>query len=63
MLSPHEIIKQKTLFPITCIGGMAIIFIPLRLGEVVRPYLINKKSQITFTSSLATIFLERFLIY
>lgn len=61
MLSPLEKISQKKLFPITCVGFMAITLIPMRAGEIVRPYLIKTKSQIPFTSSLATIFVERVL--
>ena len=61
MLHPLEKISQKTLFPITCVGTMAIALVPMRVGEIVRPYLIKTKSQIPFTSSLATIFVERVL--
>lgn len=61
MLYPLEKISQKTLFPITCVGFMAVVLVPMRVGELVRPYLIGTKSQIPFTSSLATIFVERVL--
>jgi glycosyltransferase 2 family protein len=61
MLSPLEKISQKLLFPITCVGFLAITLIPMRAGELVRPYLIKTKSQIPFTSSLGTIFVERVL--
>ena len=61
ILSPLEKIGQRKLFPITCIGFMAIALIPMRIGEVVRPYLISTKSRIPLTSSLATILVERVL--
>ena len=61
ILSPLEEIGQRKLFPITCVGFMAIALIPLRIGEVVRPYLISTKSKIPLSSSLATIFVERVL--
>lgn len=59
ILSPIKNISLRTLFPITCIGFMAIVVFPLRTGELVRPYLVHHESQISLTSSLATIFLER----
>ena len=61
VLSPLEQIDQKTLFPINCIGYMAIILIPMRVGELLRPYLVSTKSQIPMSSALATIFIERVL--
>ena len=61
ILSPLEEIGQRKLYPITCIGFMAIALIPMRIGEVVRPYLISTKSKIPLSSSLATIFVERVL--
>lgn len=62
ILSPLGKVDQKTLFPITCIGYMAIALIPMRLGEIVRPFLIsNKKKEIPLTSSLATVLVERVL--
>lgn len=59
ILSPIKNISIKTLFPVTCIGFMAVVVFPLRTGELVRPYLVHHESQISLTSSLATIFLER----
>ena len=61
ILSPIEKIKQNKLFPITCIGFMAIALVPMRAGELLRPYLINKRSAIPFSSAVATIFIERIL--
>ena len=61
LLNPLEKIQQKVLFPITCVGFMGILLIPMRAGEIVRPYLISKKSRIPISSALATIFIERVL--
>lgn len=61
ILSPIEKIDQKKLFPITCIGFMAIALIPMRTGEIVRPYLISKESGVPFSSAMATILVERVL--
>jgi uncharacterized protein (TIRG00374 family) len=58
-LDPH--IKNFTVFSITCVGFLAILAIPARLGELARPYLITKKSNILMSSALGTIFLERVL--
>ncbi len=61
LLSPLETIDQKILYPVTCIGYMAIVVLPLRIGEFVRPYLIQAKSGIPMGSSLGTVFVERML--
>jgi uncharacterized protein (TIRG00374 family) len=54
-------LNKFTIFSITSVGFMAIIAIPARLGELVRPYLLTKKSRIPMSSALGTIFLERVL--
>ncbi len=61
LLSPIEKISQRRLFPITCIGFMAIALFPMRLGELVRPYLVSTKNQMPFSSAMATVFIERAL--
>jgi glycosyltransferase 2 family protein len=61
ILSPIKKIKQKQLFPITCVGNMAIILFPFRIGEFVKPYLISNSSSIPLGSTIATIFVERIL--
>ena len=40
---------------------MAISLIPMRLGEVVRPFLISTKEEVPLTSALATVLVERVL--
>jgi hypothetical protein len=59
ILAPLQNISQKTIFPITCVGFMAIALVPMRGGEIVRPYLINKNSEVPMSSAFATIFVER----
>ncbi len=61
IISPIKKISQKELFPIACIGFMAIILVPMRFGELIRPYLLKEKLKIPFSSGLATIFVERIL--
>lgn len=59
LLSPIKGIPQKKLFPITSIGFMAIIIAPMRLGEIVRPYLVNVKESVPLGAGFATILIER----
>lgn len=59
ILSPIEKIDQLSLFSVTCVGFLAIVTIPARIGELARPYLITHKSNVTMTSALGSIFLER----
>jgi glycosyltransferase 2 family protein len=61
ILSPIQEIEQKTLFPIACVGYAAIIVFPMRLGEFVRPYLVNLRRSIPFGSGIASIVMERFM--
>lgn len=61
ILRPIGRVDQLSLFSVTCVGFLAIIAIPARLGELARPYLISKKSTIPMSSALGTIFVERAL--
>jgi len=61
LLQPLGKIDQLTLFSVTCVGFLAIMAIPARLGELARPYLISKKSPIKMSSALGTILIERIL--
>ncbi len=61
ILSLIKRIDQKELFPIFCIGFMAVILLPMRIGELVRPYLLSTNKMMAFSLSLGTIFVERVL--
>jgi glycosyltransferase 2 family protein len=62
ILRPVQQVDQKILFPITSVGYMAIAILPFRLGELVRPVLINRKEPIVpFTSAISSIIVERTL--
>jgi glycosyltransferase 2 family protein len=50
-----------SLFSINTIGFLAINVIPLRIGEMVRPYLLLEKEHIAFSKGIAAILLERLL--
>lgn len=50
-----------SIFSINTIGFLAINVIPLRMGELVRPYLLTEKEQIPFGEAMVSIVLERWL--
>ncbi|MBF0473783.1 MAG: flippase-like domain-containing protein, partial [Nitrospirae bacterium] len=59
ILSPIRKIPQKELFPISCVGLMASILFPMRIGEIIRPYLLSLNGKVSLSPALATIFIER----
>lgn len=61
ILRPTGKVDQLTLFSITCVGFLAIIAIPARIGELARPYLISKKNGTPMSSAVGTILVERIL--
>lgn len=50
-----------SIFSLNTIGFLAINIIPLRLGEMLRPYLLLEKENIPFAQAMAAIVLERWL--
>ena len=52
-------ISNRRLFPVVVIGYMANNLLPMRLGEVVRSYYLGEREQVSKSSALATIFIER----
>ena len=54
-------IEYWRLFSINSVGFLAINVIPLRLGEMVRPYLLAERENIPFGRGMAAIVLERLL--
>jgi glycosyltransferase 2 family protein len=54
-------LNQKILFPISSVGISAITILPLRLGEVVRPYLLSRDGKVPFSSAFASIVFEKIL--
>lgn len=59
LLSYEKHIKLHSLFSYTIIGFMANNIFPLRIGELVRAYIIGKQEGISKIRSLATIVTER----
>ncbi len=54
-------VSFRGMFSVISIGFMAINVVPLRLGELVRPYLLLEKHEVPFGASLAAVLLERLL--
>ena len=60
LLVGHNV-PYKRIFAINTIGFLAINVVPLRLGELVRPYLLMEREGVPFGRSFAAIVLERLL--
>lgn len=54
-------IPVARLFPVVVVGYMANNLLPMRLGELVRSYYVGEREQVSRTSALVTIFIERLL--
>ena len=61
LLVPVENITQKVIFPITCIGVFISTVLPVRLGEVVRPYLLSQNTKVRMSAAVGTIVMERII--
>ncbi|MEZ4770547.1 MAG: lysylphosphatidylglycerol synthase transmembrane domain-containing protein [Caldilineales bacterium] len=59
MLRPIKDIPSIRLFPITCIGYMGNNVFPVRAGEVLRAYVLKRSEDVSMSSSLAMIVVER----
>ena len=60
-LRPLERIPLGRLWAITAIGYMCINVLPVRLGEVVRPWLLSRRSQVAFANVVGNLVLEKTL--
>jgi glycosyltransferase 2 family protein len=54
-------VERLKVFAIGAVGYMAIMVLPFRLGEFVRPYLIRGEAGITASGALATVVVERII--
>jgi uncharacterized protein (TIRG00374 family) len=61
LLAPIKRIESHSLFSALLIGYMANNILPAHLGELLRAYVIGKKEEISGSSTLATIAVERVL--
>ncbi len=59
LVSPIAPVERGLVMRVAAVGFGAIILLPLRLGEFVRPILLARKTQISMTSALGTAVVER----
>jgi glycosyltransferase 2 family protein len=60
-LRPLEHLPLGRLWVITAVAYMAINLLPVRLGEVVRPWLLSRRSHVSFSNVVGNIVLEKTL--
>lgn len=59
MLRPIKHIPVRRLFPVVVIGYMGNNIYPLRLGEVLRSYVLMRREEVPMSASLSTVIVER----
>jgi uncharacterized protein (TIRG00374 family) len=59
LLRPIKPIPTRTMFPIVAIGYMGNNIYPARAGELLRAYVLRRNEDVSISSSLATIIVER----
>jgi len=59
LLKPLGQVSFGKLFTVSSVGFMALVLLPLRLGEFARPFLIAERGRIRASAALATIVVER----
>ncbi len=60
-LRPLEHVPIGRLWVVTAVAYMAINLLPVRLGEVVRPWLLSRRSNVSFSNVVGNIVLEKTL--
>ena len=61
LIEPVGKVSTADAFSIQMLGYFANTILPLRIGEVVRGFLLSRKTKLTISTSLATVVLERLL--
>lgn len=59
ILRPVKHVSVKTLFPMVCIGYFGNNVFPFRAGELLRSYVLKRRTDVAITTSLATVIIER----
>jgi len=59
LLKPVAEVKKRRMLPVAFIGFLAILVMPLRTGELMRPYLINRRCGVSKSAAFGTIAIER----
>ncbi|HQY90463.1 lysylphosphatidylglycerol synthase transmembrane domain-containing protein [Caldilinea sp.] len=58
-LRPVKLVPVATLFPMVCIGYFGNNIFPFRAGELLRSYVLKRRTDIAISTSLATVIVER----
>lgn len=61
ILDPIKVVSLKDLFSINSIGFMAVVLLPAHTGAILRAYLISKKENISTSSTMGVIVVEKML--
>ena len=61
LLRPLSPVALPTVVGVAWLGFAAVLFLPLRLGEVARPYLMGRRSEISAWAAAGTVAAERVL--
>ncbi len=59
LLAPIKHVPQRKLLPVSFVGFAAIVLLPMRTGEVVRPALVREKGELSGWSAMGTVAAER----
>jgi len=59
LIKPVQRIDQLRLFSITSVGFFCIMAVPARIGELVRPYLLARRTPVSMSFALASVIVER----
>lgn len=59
LLTPVKSIASPRLFPVVVIGYMANDVLPMRIGELVRAYVLGERENVSKSATFATIIVER----
>src|SRR3954470_907115 len=54
-------LPMRRLLPISSVGFMAILALPVRLGEFVRPYFLTRERSVRMSAALGTVAVERII--
>lgn len=60
-LRPLEHVPLGRLWVVTAVAYMAINLLPVRIGEIVRPWLLSRKSNVSFSNVVGNVVLEKTL--
>ena len=59
LVRPFVEVTRREVFRMGAIGLMLVMVLPLRLGELARPFLLNRQKAVPFSSGLASVMVER----